>query len=60
MTDESYWNETLDEMRSWANEIASEWNGDEPGRQEDRAMRAEEILKCISNLRANINLMEEL
>ena len=60
MTDESYWNETLDEMKAWANQITGEWNGDEPGVEEDRAMLAEDILKDINTLRAHINLMEEL
>ena len=60
MSDEAYWNETLDEMRAWANQIAGEWNGDEPGTEEDRAMLAEDILKDINTLRAHINLMGEL
>lgn len=58
--DIKYWNEALDEMRDWAEGIADEWNGDESGRQEDRASQAEDILKEINTLRASINLMEEL
>lgn len=60
MTDEAYWNETLDEMSKWANEIMGEWDGDLPGTQEDRAMQAEHIAKLIEDLRAEINIMEEL
>lgn len=60
MTEESYWNETLDEMSHWAHEIMGEWDGDMPGHAEDRAMLAEDILKDINTLRAHINLMEEM
>lgn len=58
--DIKYWNETLDEIKAWALDIAGQWNGDESGSEEDRAMQAEEILKDINTLRADINLMEEL
>lgn len=56
---EDYFIETLAEMKEWANSIASEWDGDFPGQQEDRAHLAEDILKQISNLRAYIELMKE-
>lgn len=60
MSDEKYFNETLDEMSSWANGIAAEWNGDEPGVEEDRAMQAEHITRLIEDLREQINIMEKL
>lgn len=58
--DVAYWNETLNEMKEWAEKISNEWDGDHSGRKEDRAMQAEDIIKDINTLRASINLMEEL
>ncbi len=60
MSDEKYFNETLDEMSSWANDIMAEWDGDLPGRQEDRATQAEHISRLIEDLREQINEMENL
>lgn len=60
MTDVSYWNETLDEMSQWAHEIMGEWDGDNSGSKEDRAMQAEDITKKIEELRELMNGMEEL
>jgi hypothetical protein len=60
MSNEGYFNETLDEMKAWAEQIAGEWDGDFPGSQEDRAMLAEDIIKEINTLRSYINLMEDL
>lgn len=60
MSDEKYWNETLDEMSKWAHEIMGEWDGDMPGHAEDRAMQAEHIVKMIEDLRAEINIMGDL
>lgn len=60
MTDEKYFNETLDEMAEWAMQIQGEWDGDNPGREEARAMQAEHILKLIANLKEQINEIEEM
>lgn len=61
MTDDiRYWNETLDEMSTWANNIMGEWNGDESGREEDRALQAEMVAKSVEVLRGEINELEEL
>ena len=60
MTDEQYFNETLDEMKDWAFGIAAEWNGDDSGIQEDRATQAEHICRIIDNLQEEIKEMEEL
>lgn len=47
-------------IRNWAEEIAGEWNGDESGSQEDRAMQAREIIEKVDELIELINGMEEL
>lgn len=60
MSDEKYFNETLDEMKDWAFSIATEWNGDDSGIQEDRAIQAETICRVIDTLQAEIKEMEEL
>ncbi len=60
MTDEQYFGETLDEMKDWAFGIAAEWNGDDSGIQEDRAIQAEHICRVIDTLQAEIKEMEEL
>ena len=60
MTDEKYFIETLDEMKDWAFSIAAEWNGDDSGIQEDRAVQAEHICRLIDDLQKEIDVMGEL
>ena len=47
----------LEEIKKWAFDIQSSWNGDESGRQEERADIAGDIQKAIVNLE---ELIEEL
>lgn len=60
MTDEQYFGETLDEMKDWAFGIAAEWNGDDSGIEEERAIQAEHICRVIDQLQKEIKEMEEL
>ncbi len=50
----------LSDIIEWAEEIAGEWNGDEPGSQEDRANQALEIIEKVTELKELINDMENL
>ena len=43
-----------------ANQVMGEWNGDEPGRLEDRTNVAEEIIAKAEELRTLIEEIEEL
>jgi len=47
----------LANLRDYAEEIAGEWNGDEPGIQEERAECANEIIEKIDEL---VLLLKEL
>lgn len=49
--------EELENLITKCEEIAGEWNGDEPGRQEERAHIAEDIMEKAQEL---IELLEEL
>ena len=60
MSDEKYFNETLDEMANWAESIAGEWDGDWPGVEEDRAHQAQDILEGIAKLKELITEMGEM
>lgn len=40
--------------------VASEWNGDEAGREEERSNRADEIIKKADELRTLLEELEEL
>ena len=40
----------LEHMRNRCNEIKGEWNGDEPGKQEDAAMAADELLEKLEEV----------
>lgn len=40
--------------------VASQWNGDEPGREEDRALCADEIVQKAEELRELIEELERL
>lgn len=50
----------LEEISLWANQIMSQWDGDFPGRGEDRAMQAEHIDKLTADLMEQVTLMEEM
>ena len=50
----------LNKIKKWAEEIAGEWNGDEPGRQEDRAHQATDILEKVAELEELIEGMDNL
>jgi phage host-nuclease inhibitor protein Gam len=41
---------TLGEIRKEAMEIASQWNGEDSGLEEERAEKAQDILEAIQNL----------
>jgi hypothetical protein len=47
-------------IRKWAENIAGQWNGDNPGRAEDRAGQANEIIEKVDELIQLINGMENL
>ena len=47
-------------IRKWAEDISGEWNGDNPGRKEDRAHQANEIIEKVDELLELINGMENL
>ena len=51
---------TLEQIKKWAENISSEWNGEESGSQEDRAGQANDILNAITNLEELIEGMEDL
>ncbi len=50
----------LDKIKSWAEDIAGQWNGDEPGGAEDRAHQANDILEAIKNLEELVEGMDNL
>ena len=60
MTDEKYMALTIDDVINWADQISGEWNGDESGRQEDRAHQANEIIEKALELRELVLGMEQL
>lgn len=41
---------TLDFIKKQCEEVGSQWNGDEPGREEEQAAAAVEILQCIKQI----------
>lgn len=43
--------QTLTEIYNHAEEIAGQWDGDESGIREDRAMIANDIMEAVKNLR---------
>jgi hypothetical protein len=55
--DPKYYQTALKAMKRHMEDIAGQWNGDEPGRDEDRAHAASEAIACIESLEA---LLEEL
>lgn len=51
---------TLEQIKKWAENIAGQWDGDNPGSAEDRAHQANDILEAVTNLEELIKGMEEL
>lgn len=47
----------LARLKQWAEGIAGQWNGDEPGLQEDRASIANEIIEKANELQ---DLLDEI
>ena len=60
MTDAEFQVSYVNDIVEWASEIAGEWNGDEPGSQEDRAHLANDIIEKCAELVEMIKGMEEL
>jgi len=50
--------EHIKEMMLWADEISGDWDGDNPGIEEDRANLAEEITDKTEELHDLIQTME--
>ncbi len=55
----SYGDLTLNQVITMAETVMSEWNGDESGRQEDRAMAAMELAKPLNQVIDIIIALEE-
>lgn len=49
----------LEDIIKEAGEIASKWNGDESGKQEERAQEAEDIIKSCKAIIESINYLNE-
>ena len=47
-------------LKEWAEEISGEWNGDNPGKQEERAHCAQDIIKKSDELKDLLDEMKEL
>lgn len=60
LSDEKYYNMTIDDIVEWAEEVSGQWNGDESGRQEDQAHQANDIIEKCNELKELISGMEEL
>jgi len=54
------WLDILTLLKVEAEKISGEWNGDESGREEDRAHCADEIANAVYDLQELISEMEEL
>ena len=52
--------DSLKKIKDWAEDISGEWNGDDSGRGEDRAMQANDILEKIKELEELISEMDNL
>lgn len=46
----SDYEKVLEYLRKRCKEIRGEWNGDEPGQQEDRAHQATELLELLAEV----------
>lgn len=60
LTDAQYQSSCVDDIIEYAEAIASEWNGDEPGSQEDRAHCANDIIAKCKEIKALLAEMDEL
>lgn len=56
--DYDYFLNALDQLEKESSEIAGSWNGDNPGRLEERAGAALEIIDEIGKLRENIEYLK--
>lgn len=52
--------EDIQKIVKWAEEIQGQWDGDLPGRGEDRAGQAEDIIEACKNLQELIEGMDNL
>lgn len=59
-TEAEYYVSEIDDAIEWANGIAGEWNGKLPGRLEDRAMRAQELIEKAQELQDLIKELENM
>lgn len=57
MTDEQMQSSYVNDIAEWADSISSEWNGKNPGSQEDRAHCANDIITKCNELK---ELLEEM
>lgn len=55
----SYGDLTLNQVLTMAETVMGEWNGDESGRQEDRAHAAQELLEPLNKVLDIIIALEE-
>lgn len=60
MTDEDYQISVIKDVVEWADEIAGQWDGDNDGSEEDRAIQADEIMQKANELIELIEGMKEL
>lgn len=50
----------LMKIREWAEDVEGQWNGDESGIQEDRAMLARDIKEKVDELQELLDKMDTL
>lgn len=60
MTDEDYQISCVNDIEKWAFDISAEWNGKNPGSQEDRARQADDIIEKCQELKELIQAMSDL
>lgn len=60
LSEERYFSHQLDDLIAWAESIAAEWDGDNPGSKEDRAHQAGDIIEKAQELQEFIKGMGEL
>jgi len=53
------WLDILTILKNEAFAISSEWNGDEAGREEDRAFTADQIIEKVNELKGLLLEMDE-
>lgn len=59
-TEIEYYIDELNDLISYVDDIASEWNGDQPGRLEDRAVIATDVMEKAQELKNLLKQLEEL